>query len=177
MGAPMDFTPIKVEFGDDVDEAMTKPFHTAIDQINKGFMQLHASRQQVQQELSAMNLLRRLADFDGYVNGLGDEWTGDYGTGATISMDPESAAFKKRMEVFNGAGPLQADAGRRRQRLGDVDAWNRSHHGVHWDRIAEHERKKLDGKVAARKKGFGERPTKGKPGTMSPRDAAIAALE
>jgi hypothetical protein len=90
-------------------------------------------------------------------------------------MDPQSSAFQKRLEVFQGAKSLQADAQRQRRRMSVSDALKRSHHAVHWDRIAEHERKKLNGKITQRQKGSAERPVKGKQPAMSPREEAIEA--
>ena len=122
-----------------------------------------------------MNVLREFSDFDRFVTGLGSEWNAEYGGGTTMEMDPQSANFQKRLEVFQGARSLMSDAQRRGQRMSNSDALTRSHRAVHWDRIAEHERNKLDGKIDRRRKGFSERPVKGKAPAMSPRDEAIAA--
>ena len=172
---PEQYAPLKLEFGDDLDESVVKPFQSVVDHLNGQLKEVHAFRQEARNELQAMNLLREFSDFDRFVTGLGDDWTADYGTGPTIDMDPQSAEFQKRMQVFHGARTLQSDALQRRQRISVNDSRMRSHHGIHWDRIAEHERNKLDGKIDRRRKGFSERPVKGKAPAMSPREEAIRA--
>lgn len=175
-GGFQEYTPLKnVEFGDDVDESLTKPFKALVDDLNGQLRQAHVFRQQAQAELQAMNLLRELSDFDGFVARLGPEWEDVYGKGATVDMDPQSIEYEKRMEVFHGGFGLQGNAQQRKQRLSKSDARMRSHRAVHWDRIAERERKKLGGTIDRRQKSFVERPTKGKPGAKSPREEAIEA--
>jgi len=169
------YTPLKIEFGDDLDESVTKPFTTVVDHLNGQLKDIHAFRQQAVMELQAMNVLREFSEFDRFLTGFGDEWNKDYGSGATVDLDPQSKEFQKRLEVFNGAKSLRSDAARRRQRMSVSDSLTRSHRAVHWDRIAEHERTKLDGKIDRRRKGFGERPVKGKQPAMSPREEAIEA--
>ena len=173
--APVAYSPLKLDFGDDLDESVVGPFKSVIEHMNGQLKSIHESRLQVQQELQAMNVLREFSDFDRFVTGLGSEWNAEYGGGTTMEMDPQSANFQKRLEVFQGARSLMSDAQRRGQRMSNSDALTRSHRAVHWDRIAEHERNKLDGKIDRRRKGFSERPVKGKAPAMSPRDEAIAA--
>jgi hypothetical protein len=148
---------------------------TVVEQLNGKLKEVYDFRRQAQEELQAMNVLREFSDFDRFLSGLGEDWVSDYGTGATVDMDPQSNEFRKRLEVFNGAKSMQADAQRRRQRMSVSNALTRSHRAVHWDRIAEQERKKLDGKIDRRQKAFVERPTKGKSPAMSPREEAIEA--
>jgi hypothetical protein len=170
-----EYVPFKFDFGDDLDESMTKPLQSFAEHFNAQMQTIHGFRRQAAQELQAMNILREFSDFDRFLSGLGDDWNADYGSGSTMEMDPQSGEFQKRLEVFHGAKSLLADAQRRKQRMSVSDALTRSHRAVHWDRIAEHERNKLDGKIDRRRKGFAERPVKGKPPAMSPRDEAIAA--
>lgn len=169
------YAPLKLEIGDDLDESVVKPFQSVVDHLNTQLKDIHAFRQQAQMEMQAMNVLREFSDFDRFISGLGDEWTKDYGSDLTMDMDPQGVEFKKRLEVFHGARSLQADAARRRQRMSTSDALMRSHRAVHWDRIAGQERRKLDGKIDRRRRGAGERPVKGKQPAMSPRDEAIEA--
>lgn len=167
------YSPLKIDFGEDLDESVVKPFQSVVDHLNDQLKGIHGYRQQVREELQALNVLREFSDFDRFVSGLGDDWSSDYGNGATMDLDPQGDNFRKRLEVFHGAKSLMASAASRGQRMGVSDALTRSHRAVHWDRIAEHEHKKLDGKIDRRRKGFSERPTKGKTPAMSPRDAAI----
>lgn len=178
-GVPMgtaQYAPLTLELGDELDESFAKPFQTVVDHMNGQMRELHAFRQRANAELQAMNVLRELSDFDRFVSGLGEEWTSDYGAGTTADMNTQSGEFQKRLEVFHGAKALRADALRRGQQMGVLDALNRSHCAVHGNRIAEHERKKLGGKIDRRRKGFTERVTPGKAPAMSPRDEAIAAF-
>ncbi|MEE9597966.1 MAG: hypothetical protein V3V96_14430 [Acidiferrobacterales bacterium] len=175
-GAPAqarDYQPLKIDFGDDLDESVTKPLKTLLDHLNTSLGDVHSFRQQAASELRAMNLLRELTDFDRFVAGLGEEWTSVYGTGSTIQMDPQSNEFQTRLEVFHGAKGLVTNAATRRQRLGISASQLQSHSAKHWDRIAEMERNKLNGKIDQRRRGSVERPTKGKQPSLSPRDQAI----
>lgn len=172
---PGDYTPLKIEFSDELDESLIGPIKTVVEHMNGQLQAVHAFRQQAQEELRAMNVLREFSDFDGFLKGLGEEWSGDYGVGATVDMDPQSSEFQKRLEVFSGAKSLQADAQRRRQRMSVSNALTRSHRAVHWDRIAGIERDKLGGKIDRRRRGSAERPVKGKQPAMSPREEAIEA--
>jgi hypothetical protein len=173
---PGAYAPLKIEFGDELDESLVGPIKTVVEHLNTQVQQIHAFRQQVQSELQAMNVLREFGEFDRFVTGLGEEWAPDYGVGATMDMDPQSSEFQKRLEVFHGARNLRTDATRRRQQLSGPNALTRSHRVTHWDRIAEQERNKINGKVAQRRRGAGERPVKGKQPAMSPREAAIEAM-
>ncbi len=170
-----EYTPLKVEFGDELDESLIRPINTVVEHLNGQLKEVHAFRQQAQSELRAMNVLREFSEFDRFVSGLGEDWAPEYGSGVTVEMDPASSEFQKRLDVFNGAKSLLADAHRRRQRMSMSNALTRSHRATHWDRVAEHERKKLDGKIERRRKGSAERPVKGKQPAMSPRDEAIEA--
>ncbi len=170
-----EYTPLKVEFGDELDESLITPINTVVEHLNGQLKEVHAFRQQAQSELRAMNVLREFSEFDRFVSGLGEDWAPEYGSGVTVEMDPASSEFQKRLDVFNGAKSLRADAHRRRQRMSMSNALTRSHRATHWDRVAEHERKKLDGKIERRRKGSAERPVKGKQPAMSPRDEAIEA--
>lgn len=169
------YTPLKIDFGSDLDESVVGPIKMVVDHLNKQMQEAHVFRHHALQELQAMNVLREFGDFDRFVSGLGEEWTSVYGSGATEDLNPDSAEFQKRLEVFHGGKNLLGDAQRRRQKMTRSDSLLRSHHAVHWDRIAEHEQKKLNGKIEQRRQGFTERPTKGRPSAMSPRDSAIAA--
>ncbi|KKN54702.1 hypothetical protein LCGC14_0589710 [marine sediment metagenome] len=172
---PGDYTPLKIEFSDELDDSLVGPIKTVVEHLNGQLQEVHAFRRQAQEELRAMNVLREFNDFDGFLTKLGEDWAKDYGVGATVDMDPQSSEFQKRLEVFHGAKSLQADAQRRRQRMSVSTALTRSHHAVHWDRIAEMERTKLDGKIDRRRRGSAERPVKGKQPAMSPREEAIEA--
>ena len=176
-GAPMPghYEALKVEYGDELDESVRTPVQSVVEHLNGQLKQMHAFRQEVQQELQAMNVLREFSSFDQFVDGLGDDWKSSYGTGKTMEMDPQSADFQKRLEVFNGARSLMADAQRRGGRMSVADALKRSHHAVHWDRIAEHASEKLNGRIAQRRKGLSEPPVKGKSPAMSPREEAVNA--
>lgn len=172
---PGQYAPLDIQFGDDLDESVVGPIKTVVEHINGKLGEMYAFRQQAQQELRAMNVLREFSEFDRFLVVLGDDWAPDYGVGATVDMNAQSGEFQKRLEVFNGAKNLLADARQRRQQMSLSDALTRSHHAVHWDRIADHERKKLDGKIDRRRRGSAERPVKGKQPAMSPRDEAIEA--
>lgn len=176
-GAPMpgQYEALKIEYGDELDESVRAPVQSVVEHLNGQLKQMHAFRQEVQQELQAMNVLREFSGFDRFIHGLGEEWVAEYGTGPTMEMDPQSKEFQTRMQVFNGGRSLESDAMRMRQRISKKDSQMRSHHGVHWDRIAEKEAAKLNGKIAQRRKGFSEPPVRGKTPAMSPRDEAIAA--
>lgn len=169
-----EFVPWKLEMPDDLDESVTKPFQSVVEQMNRQMQQMHKMRQHTQVELQAMNLLRQLDDYDRFIGGLGEEWQKHYGVGSTVDMDPQSAEFQERMKGFHGGKGLQADAISRRQQMTQTAGWLRSHRADNWDRIAEMERTRINGKVDARKAQFGERPTKGKEPAMSPREEAEA---
>lgn len=169
---PEQYEALKVEYGDDLDDSVRTPFQSVVDHMNGQLKQAHAFRQHVQKELQAMNVLREFSSFDQFVRGLGDDWKNSYGSGATMEMDPQSGDFQKRLEVFHGARSLMADAQRRGQRMSVSDALTRSHHAVHWDRIAEHTSERLNGKIERRRKGFSEPAVKGKAPAMSPREEA-----
>jgi hypothetical protein len=171
------YVPLKLEHNDDVDESVTKHVQTVVDHVNESMQGLHTFRQQMMEEVQAINTLRELGDFDRFVGGLGDEWTSVYGSGATVDMDPQSAEFRARMDVFQGAKTLRDDATRRRQPLALADAHLRSHRGVNWDRIEEHSRASRDDKVKKRRNASAERPTRGKTAAMSPKEEAIAAWQ
>lgn len=166
---------LNVEYGDDLDESVRAPFKSVVDHMNGQLKQIHEFRHEMLQELQAMNVLREFAGFDQFIGGLGDEWNGPYGTGSTLDLDPQGAEFQKRLEVFHGARSLMADAQRRGQRMAVKDAQKRSHHAVHYDRIAGQNTEQLNGKIARRRKGFSEKPVKGKTAAMSPHEEAVAA--
>lgn len=172
---PTAYEPLKLEFGEDIDESLSGPFKGFMEQMNGQFENMHKFRQEVTREFENRDMKRDFNQFDTYVNGLGDEWGSVYGKGNTLDMDPNSAEFKKRIEVFAGAQSLSRDAISRAQRLSTNDSWTRSHHAVNWDKVAEMERAKIGGKVEARQRSFGERPSKGKTPAMSPRDQALEA--
>lgn len=172
---PETYLPLTMEYGEDLDESVRTPFQTVVEHMNGQMKQIHAFRHEMHQELQAMNVLREFANFDHFVGGLGEDWKTSYGSGATMEMDPQGAEFQKRLEVFHGARSLMADAQRRGQRMNLSDALTRSHHAVHWDRIAEKQTEKLDGKIQRRRRGFSEPPVKGKAPAMSPREEAVLA--
>lgn len=172
--APAGYTPFALELGEDLDESVSKPLKQLVDHVNAQLTGAHAFRQQTASEFQAMSILREFDDVDRFVTGLGDDWAADYGTGPSMHMDPQSGELRKRVEVHQGAKALLADAKRTGQRMTMAAALKRSHHGVHWDRIAEHAEKKINGKIAGRRRSAGERPTKGKAPAAAPRDGAIA---
>lgn len=171
------YAPLKLELGDDLDESVMKPFQSVAQHVNDQMKEMHSFRDEVRQELQALNLLREVTDFDGFISSLGEEWNPDYGVGSFLEMDQSSREFKKRMDVYNGARSLITDAAQRRQPMSLANAHLRSHRAVNWDRIAEIERNKINGKVAKRRQGFSERPTRAKPSALSPRDEAVRAFQ
>lgn len=171
------YVPLKVEYGDDLDESLVKPVQAVVDHVNGTMQQLQDFRQEIAREVRALNVLREFGEFDRFVSGLGEDWASVYGTGATADMDAQSPELKKRLEVFQGAKALMGDAARRGSRLGLSDAHLRSHRSIHWERIVEQERSKTDKKVEQRRRTSGERPVKGKTAVRSVRDNAIAAFE
>ncbi len=173
---PTGYTPLKLEFGDELDESIVSHLKAIQDHSNAQIQNLHQMNVQSSQQMHAMNLMRELTDFDRFVGGLGDEWQKNYGTGATLDMDFQSPEFAKRMEIFQGGKGLQAHAAAGRQNMNAAKSWLVGHRANNYDRILEMDRNKTNGKVVARQKGFGERPTKGKAPAMSPREGAIEAL-
>lgn len=171
---PTEYTPLKLEFGEDIDESLVAPLQGVVEQLNNQLGDVHKFRQQVNQEFQTLNLLREFNQFDSFINALGDEWHSDYGQGATLEMDPKSPEFLKRLDVFTGSQNMSRTAAQRGQSLNRGESWKRSHHAVNWDKIAEKANAKVTGKVESRQRSFGERPTKGKSPAMSPRDEAMA---
>lgn len=172
------YKPFEVTFGEDLDESVSGPMRGMVDHFNTTMKQAHEFRQAVENEIRAINLMSQLNNFDGYINGLGPEWAEQYGAGSTLDMDPQSKAFQTRMDVFRGGDSLMANQnGQGTMRQGA--AWKRSHQGHNYDRIAEMERKKLEGKITERSTQFGERPTSGgkKPSGLTPREAAVKAIQ
>lgn len=171
------FLPLKIDFGDDLDESVSKPIQAVIDHLNTGAKEMHMFRSAIQQELQALNMLREFSEFDRFLTGLGDDWHDIYGNGATVDLDPQSKEMATRLGVFDGAKRMLADARRRPGQAMNVSGSHLgSHRATHWDRIAGHERKKLNGELERRKKGLTERvaPGTSKTPAMSPRDEAIA---
>lgn len=173
---PAEYEPMTLMLSDDLDASVSGPMGKLLEQVNGQMKQVHQFRQQMNQELQAINLLREFAEFDRHVSSLGEEWSEEYGSGSTMDMDQNSRQYQNRLEIFSGAQSLVSDAGRRGSHIGRNDAWTRSHRAKHWDKIAAGERKKLDTQVKKRQASFGERPSKSKGETQSPRDAAIAAM-
>lgn len=170
------YSPFKLELPEELDEPLAKTFQGVVDHLNAQMAEVNQFRQMAATELAAMNMLRDFDGFDRFIEALGDDWEKDYGRGPTVDLNPNSAAFKKRLEVFTGSRSLADDFARRGMPMPRSDSWTRSHRAVHWDRVSELERKKLAGRVDGRQRQFAERPGKGGKPERSVDELALAAL-
>lgn len=173
---PSGFNPLKVEFGEEIDEALVGPLKSLVEQLNVHLGDGHKSRQDVKKQFQRLTAQRRFSQFDRWVESQGDGWAKEFGSGNTLDLDPNSAEFQTRLDVFLGGDRLLEDSAARGQKLKQSEAWNRSHHGRHWNKIEEKALDKVNKKVERRQRSFGERATKGKEPAMTPKEAAIVAM-
>ena len=176
-GAPFgaEFKPLVVDFGEELDEGLVKSFGGMVDGLNGQLKELHQVRQAIGREVVAINQLREFDSLDRFIESLGEEWTDVYGKGRTQDMNPQSAEFRKRIEMGTGGNAIGANMARINQPMRQWDAWQRGHYAVNHERLAEMERKKQDGRRKGRQARFSEPPQKGKTPTTSNREAAEAA--
>jgi hypothetical protein len=165
---PTEFVPLKIEFSEDVDESLTAPFNSFMEQVNQRLAEGHTFRQETVQKQKRDVVRGQLSEMDTYLSDLGPEWESVYGKTATLQHQDMNDPFAlKRLEIWGGAARAFSDAARAGHPISKAESFKRAHHSVNWDKIAEKTREKMNGQVADRQKSFGNRST-GK-GTSPPK--------
>lgn len=170
---PQGYVPYEPEFPEELDEALVGVLKGFTKHVNDHLAGLDGRTQDVIGAIQSQDMVREIEGFDRFIADLGEDWEGEYGKGPTLDMDPNSSEYRTRMEVLFGSRNLRTDAQRRRSPITAKAAHKRAHGGMHYDKIAEREREKLNGKLAKRRRGASERPARGKTGTLSPHDHAV----
>jgi hypothetical protein len=171
----LEFKPLAIEFGEDVDEGLSKSIGGLLEGVNGRLKEAHEFQQKVANEFQGYAQLRHFEALDRFIASKGEEFVDVYGTGATAEMDPQSAAFVKRIELYTGGNAIAAAQAGIGRPMRQTDAWERGHHAVNHERLAATERKNQDGRRKKRQAQFGEPPSKGKTPVAGNREAAIAA--
>jgi len=159
VGASFGFEPLKIELGEDLDESVTKPIQSIVESVNGRLKQVTEFQANLVKELQAMETIRQLSEFDGFIAGLGDDFKAEYGSGSTLDMDPNSQAFKDRMEVFYGAQSIFENMARRGQKMTMADARRRAHGGKFFNKIRDIEKRSVMSEIDRRRASSSERPS------------------
>ncbi len=171
--APADFSFDKFDVNFDPDEEVAEPITRGMKAMQehsvKQFEKLHQHYDAKFKAVEAFNANTQhqqdYAILDRYIEGLGKEWRGVFGKGATLDMDPRSQEYLKRLDLRTAAvGTMEVNKRLTGRPLPHAEALPRALNSMFYEKASTIEREKADAKRKELQNSAAVRPRSGTTG-------------